>query len=328
MIKRNILVVGPGWIGDLIISISLIKALKEKNTNANIDILVNSNLYSLAKMIPGIRNVLSSKTKHGSLSLFYRLCMGYSLRSSGYSECYVLPNSFKSAIIPFLAGIKKRISYLGELRYGLINQIKVPIDRTSGMVNKYLNLADTNYTEKLKPEIKLVNIKNITKKFNLPKKYYVICPDADYGPSKRWPIKKWSDLASSLSKEYTVVAIGLDENIGKKFEEISSKRIINLIGKTSLDEVLEILSMSQLVVTNDSGLMHIAASLDKKIVALYGSSSPLYTPPLINNSKKAIIYKNLSCSPCFKKICPLGHLKCLTSISINEVKDSIKSLSN
>ena len=140
--------------------------------------------------------------------------------------------------------------------------------------------------------------------------------------------KKWSDLASSLSKEYTVVAVGLDENIGKKFEEISSKRIINLIGKTSLDEVLEILSMSQLVVTNDSGLMHIAASLDKKIVALYGSSSPLYTPPLINNSKKAIIYKNLSCSPCFKKICPLGHLKCLTSISINEVKDSIKSLSN
>ena len=139
MLSKKILVVAPAWIGDLIISSTLIKALTD-NQNNSIDILVNSNLLSVANLIPGIRKVISSDTKHGSLSLVYRIKTGLLLRSEQYEECYILTNSYKSAIIPFIARIKKRISYLGEFRYGLINVIKRPINRNLGMANKYLSL--------------------------------------------------------------------------------------------------------------------------------------------------------------------------------------------
>lgn len=328
MSKQNILVIGPGWIGDLIISIALINALKEREEKVNIDILVNSNLSNIAKMIPKVRNVISSETQHGSLSLSHRIKLGLRIKTENYSECYILPNSLKSALIPLFANIPKRIGYLGEFRYGLINRTMLPVDRSRGMVNKYLNLIDTTYNAKYRPQIVLNSSLSINNKFNLPKNYIVLCPDAEYGPSKRWPAEKWRDLARSLSKKSTVVIVGIDKTIRDKLEEIASKKIINLMSKTSIEEVVQVLNSSKTVVTNDSGLMHVAAALNKKVIALYGSSSPSYTPPLIDDSKRAIIYKNLDCSPCFKRICPLGHTKCLNNISVNDVEQSIKSLQN
>ena len=185
MPNKKILIVAPAWIGDLIISAAFIKALKY-NQNNSIDILVNSNLLSIANLIPGIRKVISSETEHGKLSLKYRIKKGLLLRSEKYDECFVLTNSFKSAIIPFIAKIKKRISYLGEFRYGLINIIKKPIDRNLGMVNRYLNLIDQKHTDKVTPVLKIENNKgSILKKFKCDSKYIVFCPDAEYGSSKR-----------------------------------------------------------------------------------------------------------------------------------------------
>jgi heptosyltransferase-2 len=322
MPKKKILIVAPAWIGDLIISAAFIKALKY-NQNNSIDILVNSNLLSVANLIPGIRKVISSETEHGRLSLKYRIKKGLCLRSEKYDECFVLTNSFKSAIIPFVAKIKKRISYLGEFRYGLINVIKRPIDRKLGMVNRYLNLIDQKHTDKVTPVLKIKNNKeSIVDKFKCDSKYIVFCPDAEYGSAKRWPTDKWLNLAIELSKRYRVVIVGLDISISDAFRPLESDKIINLIGKTNLVEVMEIISSSEGVISNDSGLMHVSASLDKKIIALYGSSSQIYTPPLISKEKRYIIYKNLDCSPCFKRVCPLGHKKCLTDIKIDEVKES------
>ena len=304
----------------------LIKALKN-NQNNSIDILVNSNLISLANLIPGIRKVIASETEHGKLSLIYRIKKGLSLRSEQYNECYILTNSFKSAIIPLIARIKKRISYLGEYRYGLINIIKQPIERNLGMVNRYLNLIDQKYSDVANPVFNInTNKESVFNKFKFEGKYIVFCPDAEYGPAKRWPTDKWLDLATELSQHYKVIIVGLDISISEEFKPLESDKIINLIGKTNLVEVMKIIALSEGVISNDSGLMHVSASLDKKIIALYGSSSPTYTPPLISKEKREIIYKNLDCSPCFKRVCPLGHTKCLNDIKVDEIKESVTRL--
>ena len=233
----------------------------------------------------------------------------------------------KSSIIPFIAGIKHRISYLGEFRYGLVNKIIKKIDRKEGMANRYLNLINHRYKSEFRPNLtpKIIH-KSILDKFALKKKYIVLCPDSEYGPAKKWPIKKWVDLANSIQKTYRVVFVGLDSSITSAASKIGSNNCINLIGKTSLNDVIIILSQSTCVVSNDSGLMHVAAALDRPVVGIYGSSSPEYTPPLIENDKKIIIYQNLSCSPCFKRTCPLHHMNCLNDISVDSVKESISSL--
>ena len=326
MTNKKILIIAPAWIGDLIISASFIKALK-KNRDYSIDIIVNSNLLNLANLIPGIRKVIASETEHGRLSLIHRIKKGLSLRSEQYDECYILTNSYKSAIIPLIARIKKRISYLGEFRYGLINIIKQPIERNLGMVNRYLNLIDQKHTDTVNPVLNIkTNKESIFKKFKFDGKYIVFCPDAEYGPAKRWPTNKWLNLAKDLSQHYNVIVVGLDISISHAFRPLESDKIINLIGKTNLVEVMEIIALSEGVISNDSGLMHVSASLDKKIIALYGSSSPTYTPPLISKEKRDIIYKNLDCSPCFKRVCPLGHTKCLNDIKVDEVKESVTKL--
>ena len=326
MKNKKILIIAPAWIGDLIMSAVFVQALKRKKDNS-LDILVNSNLVHIANLIPGISKVIPSDTQHGKLSLGYRIKIGLSLRSEKYDECYILTNSFKSALIPFIAKIKKRISYLGEFRYGLINIIKKSIDRKLGMVNRYLNLIDQRHTNEIIPTLDInPNKQLIFEKFKFSSKYLVFCPDAEYGSAKRWPTNKWLDLAIELSKHHHIVIVGLDTNIGNEFSNIASDKITNLIGKTNLVEVMEIIACSEGVVSNDSGLMHVSASLDRKTIALYGSSSPTYTPPLISKKKRDIIYKNLDCSPCFKRVCPLGHKKCLNDIQVEEVKKSAVKL--
>ena len=322
MPNKKILIIAPAWIGDLVISASFIKALKN-NQNNSIDILVNSNLLHLANVIPGIRKVIASETEHGRLSLIYRIKKGLSLRSEQYDECYILTNSYKSAIIPLIARIKKRIGYLGEFRYGLINIIKQPIKRNLGMANRYLHLLDQKYTNKVNPVFDIKTDKELVfNKYKFDGKYIVFCPDAEYGPAKRWPTNKWLNLAIDLSKLYNIIIVGLDTSISHAFRSLESDKIINLIGKTDLVEVMEIIASSEGVISNDSGLMHVSASLDKETIALYGSSSPTYTPPLISKEKRVVIYKDLDCSPCFKRVCPLGHTKCLNDIKVDEVKES------
>ena len=327
MSNTRILIVAPGWVGDLVMSLTLLNALKEINKDVTIDLLVSENLYDLAQCLPNVSKLIVSETEHGKLSLFYRIKLGLKLRENKYSECYILSNSLKSSITPFVAKIKKRIGYLGEFRYGLINKVVKSIDRKEGMVNKYLNLINKRYQPGLKPRITLtVNENSLNHKFGLKKDYVVFCPDAEFGPAKKWPIHKWIDLAEIISDKYQVIFVGLDESICAYIQKLGSGNISDLIGKTSITDALDIIKLSRCVVSNDSGLMHVAAALDKPVIGIYGSSSPIYTPPLLNDEKKITHYEGLTCSPCFKKTCPLGHMNCLNNISVNNVKSSILQL--
>ena len=191
------------------------------------------------------------------------------------------------------------------------------------MANRYLHLLDQKYTNKVNPVFDIKTDKELVfNKYKFDGKYIVFCPDAEYGPAKRWPTNKWLNLAIDLSKLYNIIIVGLDTSISHAFRSLESDKIINLIGKTDLVEVMEIIASSEGVISNDSGLMHVSASLDKETIALYGSSSPTYTPPLISKEKRVVIYKDLDCSPCFKRVCPLGHTKCLNDIKVDEVKES------
>jgi heptosyltransferase-2 len=134
------------------------------------------------------------------------------------------------------------------------------------------------------------------------------------------------NLAKNLFSTYQVVFVGLDTSIKNKLNRLESNNLINLIGKTSLKDVAEILSHAECVVSNDSGLMHLSSAVDTPIVGIYGSSSPEYTPPLCEESKREIIYKNLDCSPCFKRSCPLGHTNCLNYITVDMVLSAIARL--
>jgi heptosyltransferase-2 len=253
--------------------------------------------------------------------------LGFKLRRNNYSKSYILTNSFKSAIIPFIAGIKDRISYLGEYRYGLVNRVIKKIDRKKGMVNRYLNILNNEYTTDLQPSFNINDSqKKIEEKYSINRKYIVICPDAEYGPAKKWPVQNWVNLACNLIPNYQVVFVGLDTSIKNKINSLESTNIINLIGKTSLKDVVEVLSNAKCVVSNDSGLMHLSSAVDAPIVGIYGSSSPKYTPPLCKASRHEIIYKNLDCSPCFKRECPLGHTNCLNHITVDTVLTSIGKL--
>ena len=327
MDKPRILIIAPAWVGDLIISLAFINALKKIFKDSEIDLLVNENLVDIAKYFPDISNIITSQTRHGKLSLLHRITTGLKLRKKNYTYCYILTNSMKSSIIPFIAGIKHRISYLGEFRYGLVNKIIKKIDRKEGMANRYLNLINHRYKPEFRPNLaSKINNTNILDKYDIKEKYIVFCPDAEYGPAKKWPIKKWIDLANSIHDDYQVVFVGIDGSITASTRKIKSNNYINLIGKTSLEDALIILSQSTCVVSNDSGLMHVAAALNRPVVGIYGSSSPEYTPPLIEKDKKVIMYEDLSCSPCFKRICPLEHMNCLENISVNSVRQSISKL--
>jgi heptosyltransferase-2 len=253
--------------------------------------------------------------------------LGFKLRRNNYSKSYILTNSFKSAIIPFIAGIKDRISYLGEYRYGLVNRIIKKIDRKKGMVNRYLNILNNEYTTDLQPSFNINDSqKKIEEKYSINRNYIVICPDAEYGPAKKWPVQNWINLAEDLISNYQVVFVGLDASIKNKIDSLESSNIINLIGKTNLKDAVEVLSNAECVVSNDSGLMHLSAAVDTPIVGIYGSSSPRYTPPLCKASRHEIIYKDLDCSPCFKRSCPLGHTNCLNYITVDTVLSSIGKL--
>ena len=324
----NILIIGPSWVGDSVMAQSLYIQLKKEVPDCNIDVVSPPWTVSIMERMPQVSRKIVSPFLHGDIKLISRNRFGKSLKKFNYDRSIILTNSFKSALVPYFAKIPIRTGWLGEFRYGLINRIIKSVDREEGMVNRYLNLLGSQYNESLIPRINHnIDKKIVNKTYSLDKEYIVFCPDAEYGPAKRWPINKWVELANKINNQYQIIFIGLDQSIDSSLKSIKTD-YINLINKTSLNDILSILSNASCVIANDSGLMHLAAALDKPIVGIFGSSSPIYTPPLTHDKKRSIIYKNLNCSPCFKRQCPLEHLNCLNDIHVDHVRDEVFKLIN
>ena len=342
---QNILIIAPNWIGDAVTTQPLLANLKVFYPDSKIDILASNWVSPIYRACSEVHEVIEAKFEHKKLQWSLRKQLAKEIEAKNYQACFILPNSFKSALIPWLANIPFRIGYRGELRFGLIN---LALDNPSKinrpkMVEHYLALSqllkDDNLLSPIEP-IPRLHISSSAKQ-SVERKLqnsnihsysiYVFCPGAEYGPSKRWPTEHFAVLAQNLitqNSNHQIILLGSksDHALAKEITSLAKQadKIYNWCGDTTLDEAIALIGMSKAVVSNDSGLMHVAAALQIPQVAIFGSSDPAHTPPLSDSAK--IIWLNMTCSPCHKRVCPLGHLRCLKDILPEQVLATLNTL--
>jgi heptosyltransferase-2 len=286
--------------------------------------------------MPEIDEIIENPFGHGQLNLRDRLEVARDIKSRRYDTTYVLPNSLKSALIPFFAKIPNRVGYTGEFRFGLINR-RQTLDKNKYplLANQYLQLAKTDPSESITlseyPALTVAqrDLGQTLERFNVDplRPYICLCPGAEYGPAKRWPQEHFTRLAQKLAdNHFHTITLGgeNDMKIGAMIYKNTHQETQDLTGKTTVKEAIQLIAGATCVVTNDSGLMHVAAALSRPLIALFGSSSPKYTPPLSDKAK--VLTRALPCSPCFKRVCPLGHTNCLKDITVDEVFINILKL--
>lgn len=324
--SRKILVVGPSWVGDMVMAQSLFMTLKQQAPNAIIDVLAPSWSLPVIARMPEVNQGIALPIGHGKLRLCERYKIGRRLKQHHYDEAIVLPRSMKSALVPFFANAKQRTGYRGEFRYGLLNNIySLDKSRLPQTVQKFVALAhpkaETQAPEIPFPQLKVDRAHQKKQcdrlKLQTDRPAVAFMPGAEYGPAKQWPAEYFAQLARKLlasGQSVWILGSQKDAPTGEQIiRHVESPHIHNLCGQTSLTDVIDLLAGCQQAICNDSGLMHIAAAVNTPLVAIYGSSSPQMTPPL--TTQASLAYLNLNCSPCFKRICPLGHTDCLKKIS-------------
>ena len=329
------MIVGPSWVGDMVMAQSLFITLKELYPDCLIDVIAPEWSLPVLERMPQVNQGVALAIQHGQFSLLARIKKGLSLRSNGYTHSIVLPRSWKSALIPFFAGAAARTGFRGEMRYGLLNDVrKLDKDILKQTVQRYVSHAYENslkQTPKIpfpELEVDVINRDRLIEKLGLDLSRPVVAmmPGAEYGPAKQWPEKHFRELTMLLiNKAYQVWLIGSDKEkaLSENIVEGLGLNAINLCGKTELVDTVDLLSCAEQVVTNDSGLMHVAAAVGVKLNVIYGSSTPDYTPPLSSKESMNIFYLDLECSPCFQRVCKLEHTNCLNNITAQSVFEKI-----
>lgn len=317
----------------MVMAQSLFITLKQQYPDYLIDVLAPAWSLALLDRMPEVNQSISMPLGHGQFDLAGRFRLGRQLAQNTYEMAIVLPNSWKSALIPFFARIPLRRGYIGECRWGLLNQArKLNKQLLTMTVQRFVALGLSD-NEALSPDYSAPRLsisaqqqQEVQEAFQLDrsKPVLALCPGAEYGPAKRWPVEHFAELAQQvISRGWQVWLLGSekDKPVTEQIAQFAGDACRNFAGVTSLGQAVDLLSLADHVVSNDSGLMHIAAALDKPLVALYGSSDPSFTPPLSAAAK--ILNLQLSCSPCFKRECPLGHTQCLNGISPEQVMDAL-----
>jgi heptosyltransferase-2 len=335
-IINRILVIAPSWVGDTMLIHPMLVRLKQRHPDCIIEVLAPSWTEDLLRQMPEVTNTITNPFEHGSLQLGARIKLGMQLRNKNFDQAIVLPNSLKSALVPFFAGIAIRTGFVGEMRYGLLNDVrKLDKHALPLMVERFAQLAEAPNDAISRPlpeprlQVSEEQKQHTLDKFGLTldKPVAIFCPGAEFGPAKRWPISYFAELAQRLQQQgYAVWIIGSskDKEIGDKIVALGNLNTQNLCGSTDLSDAVALISTAALVVSNDSGLMHIAAALDRPMLALYGSSSPAFTPPLSRHAE--ILKIDIPCSPCFKRECPLKHFKCMVNLTPQMVAEHIPAL--
>ena len=326
------LIIGPSWVGDMVLAQSLFKVLKQQDAQMQIDVAAPAWTLPILKRMPGVDQTIALPFSHGKFSLWQRIQLGRAWRSQGYDRAILLPNSWKSAIAPFFAGIKIRTGFRGEMRYGLLNDIrrldKQALPRT---VDRFVSLAgqaaqDSAQIPNPSLQVDQSNVKTLVKQWHIDtrKKILGLCPGAEYGEAKRWPAQYYADVArKAIQAGWQVFLFGStkDQAVTQNIATLTGQACRDFAGQTSLGDAVDLMSLCHTVISNDSGLMHIAAALDKPLIAIYGSSDPHHTPPM---SPQAVVeYLALECSPCFARTCKLGHLNCLKHITPDRIIQKI-----
>ncbi|MDD1976421.1 lipopolysaccharide heptosyltransferase II [Pseudomonas tussilaginis] len=335
----RILIIGPSWVGDMVMAQTLFHCLKQQHPACVIDVLAPEWSRPILERMPEVRQALSFPLGHGALELATRRRIGKSLAGQ-YDQAILLPNSLKSALVPFFAGVPKRTGWRGELRFGLLNDVrKLDKARYPLMIERFMALAYPASAELPKPyprpslQIEAASRDAALAKFglSLDRPVLALCPGAEFGEAKRWPSEHYAKVAEAKIREGWQVWLFGSKNDHAVGESIRDRLIpglreeaSNLSGETSLAEAIDLLSCSDAVVSNDSGLMHVAAALNRPLVAVYGSTSPGFTPPLADQVE--VVRLGLECSPCFDRTCRFGHYNCLRQLEPEAVEAALQRL--
>jgi heptosyltransferase-2 len=334
---ERILIVAPSWVGDAILSEPLIARLRAVYANPVIDVLAPPWCGPVYARMRGVRDVIANPIRHGRLDLRGRAALARTLRSRApqdrHTRAFVLPNSWKSALVPWLAAIPIRTGYRGESRWGALTDVRrLAPGAPPRLVDRFNALAEASDAPlpatPAPPPVLVPDAANRAAAVHAlgldgDQPVAVLCPGAEYGPAKRWPAEYFAALATRfIADGMRVWLIGSPNDLPAAEAVVAAARqtppaLANIAGATDLGTAIDLLSLATVVVSNDSGLMHAAAAVGVPLVALFGSSSPTYTPPLSPRARIAKI--EIACSPCFKRECPLGHFKCMRDLDPDAV---------
>jgi heptosyltransferase-2 len=332
---KKILIVAPAWVGDMVMSQVLFKLL-EAQGDVQIDLVAPKHSGPLAARMPEVNQFIDLPLGHGQFDLKARRELGHRLRDKQYDQAIVLPNSWKSALVPWFANIPTRTGWLGEVRLGLLNDFRL-LDKKAYplMIQRFAALAypkGTTLPELPWPSLEADknNLARVIAQQGITitgRPILGLCPGAEFGPAKRWPEAYFAEVAKQkLAQGWDVWLFGSPKEKPQAdlIQSVTNNGCVDLVGKTALADAIDLMSATNAVISNDSGLMHIAAALGKPLVVMYGSSSPGFTPPLSHSVK--VLNLELECSPCFQRECPLGHLNCLKQMHPEMVLSALDSL--
>lgn len=327
-----VLVIGPAWVGDMVMAQSLFMTLRQREPAPAVDVVAPAWSLPILERMPEVRRAIPLPVGHGELAFGRRWRLGRSLREAGYQQAIVLPRSAKAALPALAAGIPRRTGYRGEYRYGLLNDIR-PLDRQRlyRTVDRFVALGlapDAPQPPPIpEPALAISEPERHAARAalglnNQDAPVLALCPGAEYGPSKRWPAEYYAEVArarQAVGWQVWLFGSQKDRPVTRAISQ-AAPGCVDLAGRTQLGQAIDLLACADLVISNDSGLMHIAAATGSPVVALYGSSDPGYTPPL--TSRRRILHLGLECSPCFQRECPLGHLNCLRQMPPAQVLEA------
>ena len=336
---QRTLVISPNWIGDAVMAQPLLRLLHERHPERPIDVLAPTWVAPVWRAMREVDSVLESPFKHGALQLRERWEFARRLRQRGYADAYVLPNTLKFALIPWLAGIPRRVGYRGELRYGLLNVMHRD-DRGAPrpMVSFYAALAAPPMrvvpapAALPRPALSVSDAQSaqvlaqLGLSPDLP--LLVFAPGAEFGSAKRWPPAHFAQLANLIRRTHAdaqIVLLGSGQDKAVCEEIVAdAPQVRNLAGVTSLDQALGLIARADAMVSNDSGLLHVASALNRPIVAIYGPTDPDHAPPFSDVAKSLSL--RLDCAPCRQRECPLGHHNCMRHITADMVWEPLRPM--